>query len=177
MPALSLPEPLADGTIMIRERRASDADAFIAALQDPEISRWTLVPENYTRSDWDAWIERSAEQARERRGLHLGIFDGEDRLLGAIGVQEIDWEQNYAEIGYWLAKEARGQGHMARAVRLFADWVHRELAIETIELAIDPENEPSRRVGRAAGFVEEAIKPGPERCGRRPVVPYVSRLP
>lgn len=178
MPALSLPDrPLTDGVVVIRERRESDSDAFIAACQDPEISRWTLVPENYTREVWDEWQVRSAQAARDGSGLHVGIFDTEDNVLGAIGLVEFDLERRYTEIGYWLAKEARGKGYAARAVRLLTAWAQRELGVRTVELLIDPANANSRRVAIAAGFIEDGIRPGPARCGHADVVVHVSSVP
>lgn len=35
---------LRDGDLVLRPKRAEDADAITAACQDPEIPRWTLVP-------------------------------------------------------------------------------------------------------------------------------------
>ena len=44
------------------------------------------------------------------------------RLLGSISLMAPDWEHRRAEVGYWLAREARGHGHATRAVRLICQW-------------------------------------------------------
>lgn len=178
MPALRLPDtPLTDGVVVIRPRRQSDAEAVIAACQDPEIPRWTQVPENYTRAHWDAWWEDAAAQSEAGTGLHLAIVDPDDQLLGAIGLVETDLERGYTEIGYWLAREARGHGYAARAVRLLAGWARAELSMRTIELLIYPENTASRRVALAAGFVENGRREAPARCGPGEIVVYTSSEP
>ena len=47
---------LRDGEFVLRPKRPDDADALTAACQDPEISRWTLVPSPYTRADANRFI-------------------------------------------------------------------------------------------------------------------------
>src|SRR5262249_55421517 len=49
-----------------------------------------------------------------------GATTGE--LLGSLGVHWLDLDQRVAEIGYWVRREARGQGGAARAVRVAAGW-------------------------------------------------------
>src|SRR5919108_5358684 len=44
-------EPLVDGPTALRPWRDSDMDAIVAICQDPEIVRWTSVPEQYGEVD------------------------------------------------------------------------------------------------------------------------------
>ena len=46
---------------------------------------------------------------------------------------------------------------MTRAVRLLSHWVFDSLAIERIQIAVQPENEASRAVAERAGYSFEGI--------------------
>jgi RimJ/RimL family protein N-acetyltransferase len=69
----------------------------------------------------------------------------------------IAWEHRRAEVGYWLALEARGRGHAARAVRLICTWGVRTLGFERIDLLAATGNLRSQSVAERCGFTREAL--------------------
>jgi RimJ/RimL family protein N-acetyltransferase len=148
--ALQAPE-LTDGVIRLRPLRAEDADAMVAALQDPEIPRWTRVPSPYTHVEFEQWLASQAESRSAGEGVHLVVTDLDGRLLGAVGVQDLATDSG-GDIGYWVAREARGRGVATRAVRLLRDWLAAELGRPCLEILVHPENVVSQRVAEAAGF-------------------------
>ena len=153
MPPLQAPDPpLDDGVIVIRELRESDADAVIAACQDPEIPRWTPIPADYSRADWDERWAKAEQAALAGTGLHLTITAADGELVGSIGLVVVDQQRSYAEIGYWIAKEVRGRGYSTRAIRLLSDWATAILGLRSLEILVDPLNTASRRVAVAAGL-------------------------
>ena len=158
MPALRLPDPpLRDGEIVLRAWRLSDVAALTAACQDPEIPRWTVVPSPYTEQHARDFIAGCAEDRAAGRELALAVVDSNDKLLGAIGLGRFDWEDGKAEIGYWIAREARRRAVGARATRLLAGWALTELGMERVELLANPENEGSQRLAERAGFTREGL--------------------
>ena len=151
-------EGIADGSIRIRLRADADDAAIVAACQDPEIPRWTRVPEPYDERCAAEWAAESQRQREAGEGLHLVIADaGTDELLGSIGVQDIRRAESRCDIGYWLARQARGRGVMTRAVRLLSRWVFDNLPIERIQIAVQPDNRASRAVAERAGYGFEGI--------------------
>jgi RimJ/RimL family protein N-acetyltransferase len=60
MPELHPPDLRTD-TIVLRPWRLEDLDDLVTELQDPEIPRWTRIPEPYGRDDGREFLERSAE--------------------------------------------------------------------------------------------------------------------
>ena len=144
---------LRDGDLVLRPVRPADADAITAACQDPEIPRWTFVPSPYTRADAEHFIARVADEVAAGTTVNLLAVDAaDDRLLGAVGLMEIDRAPGYGEIGYWVTAAARGRGVATRATRLLADWARRELGLTRIEILPHQDNAPSRRVAEKAGF-------------------------
>ena len=159
MPPLPLPDPpLSDGVVALRGFRPSDVGALVAALQDPEIPRWTLVPSPYGVADARAYMRyMNAGRAKGLR-LSLAIVEAGDRgvLLGSVALNPIDREQRAADIGYWLAPEARGRGAATRAVELLAGWAFETLGLQRLELRAQEANRASRAVAERAGFVPVA---------------------
>lgn len=66
---------------------------------------------------------------------------------------EMSKEPGYGEIGYWVAREARGKGVATRAVALLRDWAAAEHGLRLIELVIHEENTLSQRVAERTGFL------------------------
>ena len=81
--------------------------------------------------------------------------DGE--FLGFTGIVDLDAEARQGEIGYVVAREARGRGVAGRSLRLVTDWALDTLGLQRVELHIDPENEASIRVAERCGYVREGV--------------------
>jgi RimJ/RimL family protein N-acetyltransferase len=149
--------PLEDGVIQLRWLRAEDAEAVTAACQDPQIPRWTFMAEGLTLEQAAEWIEQSREKRAAGTGARFAIVDVDnDSLLGQVGVA-IDRERQSGETFYWVAADARGRGVATTALRLISRWALDVLALERLELFIDPDNTPSQRVAERSGYLREGI--------------------
>ena len=169
-------EPLIEGETALRPYRDSDLRALVAACQDPEIPRWTRVPSPYGEADARAYLHRRHDEVHAGSAApYVIVSTGDDRrLLGAIALQRFAWENARGEVGYWLAREARGQGHVTRAVRRICRWGFETLGLERIELHAAVGNPPSQRVAERAGFTREAVLRSYQlgRDGRQDIVVY-----
>jgi RimJ/RimL family protein N-acetyltransferase len=83
--------------------------------------------------------------------------DDDRVLLGSVSLLRLDWPNARSEVGYWLAREARGEGHATRAVHLVCAWGARELGLQRVVLLAATGNAPSQRVAKRCGFVREAV--------------------
>lgn len=154
MPPLPYPDPPpSDGVVTLRPRRPDDAAAVAAFCNDEEITRWIPLPSPYAESDFFEWDRLSEQERAAGRAFALLIVDADDRPVGSIGLKHLD-RPGYAEIGYMLGRDARGQGYAARALRLARDHATHALGVERVECLIHHDNEASQRVARAAGFSE-----------------------
>jgi RimJ/RimL family protein N-acetyltransferase len=145
------PPTLTDGEIAVRPLRESDIPAIVAACSDPEIPRWTRVPSPYTREDAERFVAIAATEARAGDGVALAIADARDRLVGTIGLMDLDGA-GFGEIGYWIAADARGRGFTTRAVVLLRDWAQTALGLTEITIFAHRDNRPSQLVAERAGF-------------------------
>ena len=164
--------PLSDGVITLRAKTTADADALVVACADPEIPRWTRVPVPYLREHALEWIAGSEEELDAGSSIDWLAVDAADTVLASVGLMEIDSDSGYGEIGYWVAREARGRGVARRGVALVSEWAQRELGLTTLEIVVHEDNLPSRAVARAAGF-EETPERRPSPRGGLPDGAYV----
>ena len=152
-------EPLVDGPTALRAWRDADLQPLVTACQDPEISRWTRVPFPYGPSDARNYLLQRHDALHAGASAPFAVVRAEDRdqLLGSISLMRFSWKNARAEVGYWLARDARGQGHITRAVRLITNWGFGQLGLQRIDLVAATGNPASQRVAERCGFTREAV--------------------
>jgi len=151
-------EGLVDGDLRVRLIADADIPAIVEACRDPEIRRWTRVPDDYTEDDARDWVGIANRSAAEGAALRLLVTDAQsDELLGSVGLVVVDPDEARAELGYWLAAGHRGRGVATRAVWALSAWAFAELGIGRLSITAEPENSPSARVAERAGYTFEGI--------------------
>jgi RimJ/RimL family protein N-acetyltransferase len=152
-------EPLTDGPTWLRPWRDTDLQAIVSACQDPDIVLWTRVPARYGEADARSFLLARYDAVLAGTTAPFAIVSADDdgQLLGSISLMRLAWQHARGEVGYWLARDARGQGHVTRAVRLICRWGFDTLGLERIDLLAGTGNAASQRVAERAGFAREAI--------------------
>ena len=170
---------LTDGVIRLVTISEQHLDGLAALLTDPDVVRNTRVPEPWETGFEHRWLEAYHTGAEDGTRDGFAIEDAETgAFLGIAGLVAIERDENQAEIGYIVAREARGRGIAQRALRLVTDYALGEVALDRVQLLIDSENTPSLRVAERCGYVREGVarslyvKPG-----RRADMVVYSRLP
>lgn len=80
----------------------------------------------------------------------------EDKLVGLINLDGLDWANSHAEIGIALTEnQTRGQGYAGEALALLIDFAFRELGLHRIWARIIDGNEPSLKLFARLGFQPE----------------------
>jgi RimJ/RimL family protein N-acetyltransferase len=178
---VAFPEPpLAGARIVLRCPDTDDVPWITLACSDRELSRYVPgIPYPYSESDARAFIEHVGQGWADGTGAVFVIADAAtDDGWGTIGLHLHPVDAELAEVGYWLRREARGQGAATTAVRLVSGWAFAELGVRRLNLSTAPENAASQRVAERAGFTREGLLRAwlPTAAGRRDTVMY-SLLP
>lgn len=157
-PILTPSPPLTDGSVVLRAFDEDDVDAVVAACQDAEIPRWTIVPTPYTADDARGWFETHGALRATGIGCPFAIADAETgAFVGSIGLHDIDGRSKSAEVGYWIAREMRRMGYASQALSLLTTWAFESLGLMRITLLADVRNLASQRVAERAGYVREGV--------------------
>jgi RimJ/RimL family protein N-acetyltransferase len=171
MAPIPVPDPpLSDGEIALRENTDADVPAIVAAVQDPLIPRYTRVPSPYGEREARAFLVEQRERREAGLELSLSVVDAasDDLLLGSVGAR-VDRENSRGEIGYWVAREARGRGVATRAVVLVGAWLFEALGLARLQIHTETENAASQRVAERAGFRREGVLRSYELVKGRPI--------
>jgi len=147
-------------------------------LDDPDILRFTRIPEPSPPGFARAWLERYEEGRAEGTREAFAVVDEDGHLLGLAVAPTIDRETRTAELGYIVAPAARGRGVATAALRELTEWAFSELGMLRLELQISPGNTASKRVAERCGYVLEGVlRSHYFKQGRREDTELWSRLP
>lgn len=171
MPAPAPPDPpLADDVLALRVPSGDVLDDMVEACADPEIPRWTTVPDPYTRADGAEFLDLVARDWAEGNAATF-VFARHDaaRLDGMVSLSFV--AEGIGVVGYWTAPWARGAGLATRALQLITAWGLGPAGLGRIDLATIPGNRGSERVAQKAGYVGGELVPLAieQRGVRRPV--------
>lgn len=87
--------------------------------------------------------------------MSWAIVDFAGVLLGGMSVFQFDFPNANAQLGYWVAPEARGRGIAGESARVAATFTFACLPLERIALFHAVENAASCRAAAKAGFLAE----------------------
>jgi len=132
-------------------------DEVEAILGDPDILRFTRVPEPPPPGFARGWMERYEAGRRDGTREAFAAVDDESRLVGLALAPQIDRDERELELGYLVAPDARGRGVATELLRLLTAWAFEEAGALRITLVIDVENAASQRVAERAGYVREGV--------------------
>jgi RimJ/RimL family protein N-acetyltransferase len=142
---------LSDGVVALRPWRMADAEALAKAWTDPDIVRWTAVPDDRSVEAAGRWI--AGWDVRRRRGVALDLVvtpaADDTSVLGEVGASFLTTPP---ALGWWVQAEARGRGVATRAVRLFVNVVLAAGRVTEVVADVDAANPASLAVARNAGF-------------------------
>lgn len=154
-----------------------DVDLVVDASTDTLIPLITTVPQNCSARQALEFIGRQQGRPVEGLGWSLTIVDPASGVaVGNVFVSCTALELGAVELGYWVGPSHRGRGHASEALSAVRDWAVTDLGADRLTLYIDPDNAPSLRTARRAGFQYETTYDRWERVGEefRPMTVWSS---
>ena len=139
---------------MLRLDQPTNTDEVFALVdRDREdLGRWLpWVQTTRDISDTREAIERSLVEYVAGSALALAVVN-DGHAVGKIGLHGIGEPEGQAELGYWLATNARGRGLITRAARALIGHGFGTLGLRRVWLTCDVRNTPSRAVAERLGM-------------------------
>jgi RimJ/RimL family protein N-acetyltransferase len=156
--------------VTLRHLVRSDVDQMATwpRFREPDL-QWANLDLTFP-SERDAYYERSRTNATRRRFI---ILDERGRLIGTVGLRNIDFRGGEATLGIIIRADAVGQGFGTDAVRTVLGYAFNVLELERVLLDVSEANGRARRVYEKLGFHEFGEHPG--HLGARYVDMVISR--
>ncbi|GIF09044.1 GNAT family N-acetyltransferase [Actinoplanes siamensis] len=156
---LSAPGP--GSALLLRPWRFEDLPTLVAAHQDSGLRRWlsTTLADEARAQQWLG--EQAAGWAAATRFSFAVVTDVDDHSpLGHVAVTV--GAADVAEVGYWTAAHARGQGVAPRALQTVSRWALRTqeiVPLTRLDLFHADDNQASCRVAIKCGYLLHDLLP------------------
>jgi ribosomal-protein-serine acetyltransferase len=122
-----------------------------------QLGRWLpWATDDYSIESAQAFIKQNLWNFADKGSFGMSLRL-DDKLVGALGFQNLDQNNKSAHIGYWLAKDAQGKGLMTRSTRALIDFLFNEMKLNRVQINCNVENTKSRAVPERLGFELEGI--------------------
>ena len=148
---------LETGRLRLRPFRAADLEPMAASLADPEVVRHLSGKPQSREDSWRRLLAVPGQWIM----LGYGYWSVERRddgvWLGQIGFADFKRDmtpsiEGLPEMGWIFARHGQGRGYASEAAAAALAWADEVLHAPEIVAIISPENAPSIRVARKAGF-------------------------
>ena len=144
--------------VRIRPYVAGDAPLLLEAARESwrEVHPWMAwCHSEITLDETEAWINGQIPKFAEGTSFDFTITDASGAFLGSCGLNHIEPENRYCNLGYWVRTSRAGQGIVSSAVRLLAAWAFENTELVRLEIVAAVGNLASQRVAEKAGAVRE----------------------
>ena len=143
--------------INLRTPVPSDAEDILKYAGDAAVARFLpLMPHPYTLADAHAWIKFTRHGRQKDTAYDFGIEHRQHkRIIGGIGLKNINREDRNAEVGYCVAKEFWRQGIVSEALELILRFSFRTLRLHRVYAVVHEKNVASFKLLDKRGFVRE----------------------
>lgn len=102
------------------------------------------------------YIKQNLQAMSDETGLAMSIVDG-DKIIGQIGLHELNRHAKSTHTGYWIAKNAQGRGIVTRCCRVLIAYCFGELNLNRVQINCNTANAKSRQVAERLGFQLEGV--------------------
>ncbi len=156
--------------LILRRPRKKDIPDLVEGLNNLKISKWlSKVPHPYKKKDAEWWINDCKEKFKKKGKEKIKSYPfsielkKEKKLIGAVGLHDIDYFEKNAEIGYWVNENYWRQGIIKEALIKIIDCAFKKLKLNRLTIKAYTKNKASNGVAKKMGFKFEGI----ERQGAR----------
>ena len=142
--------------LMLRQWRSEDVAPYTAMLSDPATARYITVDGKPVEDEMTGW--RHTVVMAGHWAIHgAGMFAVEEKHSGTFVGRVGPWFPPVwpdFEVGWGIAKDARGKGYASEAATAAIDWAFANFEIAQVIHCIDRENVGSQGVARRLGALK-----------------------
>ncbi|MEV5962628.1 GNAT family protein [Kribbella sp. NPDC051952] len=139
--------------VVLRPVDESDYDALRAAMDDPEVGRFTGSRDELDEDFAREWYRTRSDQT-DRLDLAI-VSKATGRTVGEAVLNQWSPEDESCNFRILIGPDGRGQGLGTEATRLIVGYGFEQLGLYRISLTVFAFNPRAKRVYEKAGFVEE----------------------
>jgi RimJ/RimL family protein N-acetyltransferase len=152
------PATLETARLVLRPLSSADAPEVARLAGRREIADTTLsIPHPYSLEQARAWILAHTTEAKGRELVYAIARRDTGRLIGTMGLRDIDFEHSQAELGFWIDVECWGRGYATEAARAVVRSAFENLILNRVYAHHMVRNPASGRVLEKVGMKREGL--------------------
>lgn len=154
-----MPAQLIGKKVKIRQHKLSDAIDIYKNIRDKDIFRFTRrIPYPYKKRDAITFVKGTFELRKKKLVYQFAITEKtSDKVIGGIGLMNLDWKNKNAELGYWIGRKYRGKGYITEAVSLILKFGFKGLKLNRIWAAVFETNKASIKILKKNNLTYEGL--------------------
>lgn len=148
-----------DPHIKLRLLETTDANELFLLVENNRqyLREWLpWVDQIYSPYQYQNIIPLWQQLFTDRTEINAGIYF-KNNLVGMISIQQMDWPNRKASIGYYLAEDAQGNGIMAKSVAAILNYGFYYLKLNRMEILCGVDNHKSQAIPQKLHFRKEGI--------------------
>jgi RimJ/RimL family protein N-acetyltransferase len=141
--------------LILRPPTLKDAADIVENVNNLKVSRYlALVPYPYSMKDARFFIKLSQKDPH-----NFGIaLKQTGKVIGMIGLSNLNEFVKRAEVGYWLGKKYWRQGIVTEALQAIVKYSFRKLKLVRLQAGTAVENKASAKLLKKVGFKKEGLR-------------------
>jgi len=145
--------------LVLRDHVPTDVEPLFRLRNDERCMEFIGRPRATTLLDAQQLMERMAQERLMNASVSWTVaLEGDDTMIGSIGLYRLKPEHYTAEVGYQLTPEHWGKGLMYEALNAVTEHTLGHLGFHRIEAITDPRNQRSRALLERCGYALEGIQ-------------------
>lgn len=153
--------PLHAEGLLLRPFEDADAVPFAAAVRESAegMQRWMpWSAVDYRVEQALQWFQACRDGWVDGTACEYGVFDRDTAaFVGGAGLNRIQSDPRFCNLGYWVRQSCRGQGVAPRVVRALAAQAFGPLGLHRVEIVVAVGNLASERVAVKSGALREGV--------------------
>lgn len=145
--------------LVLRQWKAEDAPDVARLAGRREIADTTIsIPHPFSEQQARDWLAaRSNPPSAGKEASFAMTTTADGRLIGAVGLLNIDTEHSLTELGFWIGVDWWGQGYATEATRAAVHFVFSQLNLNRVYAHHMVRNPASGRVLEKIGMKREGL--------------------
>ncbi|ALM82604.1 GNAT family N-acetyltransferase [Bordetella sp. N] len=154
-------QPIFLDGLILRAFEDSDAEEYAQAARESAdtVGRWmTWCTPSFSEQNALDWFKQCRDSLSVELGYEYGIFAADSgRFLGGAGLNSIDHQHLFCNLGYWVRSSEQRRRIASRAVQALVPYAFNTLGLHRIEIVVATGNEASEAVARGYGAHFECV--------------------
>ena len=145
--------------LILRKPKKSDWKDVVEGVSDYDVAKMTShIPHPYAKKDAEWFIDNSIKNWG--KGVYTFFIElkSEKKVIGAIGLRQVDAFNGTASTGSWVNKKYWRQGYMTEAKIAANDFAFTKLKLRRLNSTVYTHNKASNATQRKVGYRFEGCR-------------------